>query len=183
MPQPLEAGTHAIVNVPPTALPILTQTAVDRLRVTATGNNRPSNISLLHTAIKPNLLIIITCFFSAFNGKKWCYVPWNEQHHCSDITISRSNKAWSFEACITPQRSSGKCSCLASSGLTRSDICRCMCPPGSPSSCYNNWCPNLPDPRPPIDPNSCEALCPPGSPINCQCGNTGSTKIGAIRVF
>jgi len=77
---------------------------------------------------------------SRFQGKSWCYISQNARSNCRDTTISRSGRAYSFEACITPTQTSSKCSCLANNGIKKQTICECLCPPGSPSSCFNTWC-------------------------------------------
>merc|ERR1712110_36215 len=78
---------------------------------------------------------------SVWGGDFWCYVNQKDRKHCRDIQYSKSGRAYSWEACITPTTGSGKCDCLAKNGLSKSAICECICPPGSPSDCYDKWCP------------------------------------------
>ena len=80
---------------------------------------------------------------SQWLGRHWCYVSYNTRDQCRDTRISRSGRAYSFEACITPAVGSSRCTCLANNGLSTKSICNCMCPPGSPQSCFDTWCPQI----------------------------------------
>ena len=77
---------------------------------------------------------------SLFRGRQWCYINYEARSQCRDTAVSNSGRAYSWEACKTPTRSDSKCSCLANGGLTVDNVCSCMCPPGSPNSCYDYYC-------------------------------------------
>ena len=77
---------------------------------------------------------------SLYRGKQWCYINYETRSQCRDTQVSNSGRAYSWEACSTPTRDDYKCTCLANGGLNSQNVCNCMCPPGSPNSCFDLYC-------------------------------------------
>jgi len=40
---------------------------------------------------------------------EWCYVDSNYQEDCKDLKRSKSNRVWSYQACMSPEREENEC--------------------------------------------------------------------------